>query len=208
MKRLTTSLLLCLTLLAGCASQAPTPEVARDQVTWSEQRERIEALDAWRLAGKVGLRTPEDAVSANLDWTQTGFDYRILISGPFGAGRSVLESSAEGVTLTTGDGRFEAETAEQLMEDQLGWALPVSALDRWVRGLPAYILPHQTTTDDQGFPRQMKQAGWTIDYRDWTWAPDLNGGLWLPRRLVMSIDDFRATLVVNEWRPIDTGTSA
>ncbi|GHA91545.1 lipoprotein insertase outer membrane protein LolB [Modicisalibacter luteus] len=207
MKRFT-ALLFCLALLSGCASQTPTPDVPRNQVAWSEQRDRVEALDAWRLAGKVGLRTPQDAVSANLDWMQTGFDYRILISGPFGAGRSVLESSAQGVTLTTSDGRFEAETAEQLMEDQLGWALPVSALDRWVRGLPAYILPHQTTTDDQGFPTQLRQAGWTINYRDWTWEPELSGGLWLPRRLVMTIDDFRATLVVNEWHPIDTGTDA
>ncbi|MEC9482198.1 MAG: lipoprotein insertase outer membrane protein LolB, partial [Halomonas sp.] len=139
--------------------------------------------------------------SANLDWTQSGYDYRMLISGPFGTGRSVLESTANGVVLTTGEGRFEAETAEALMEEQLGWALPVAALDRWVRGLPAPLLAHRTQTDAQGFPTQLSQAGWTIDYRDWTWASDVGGGLWLPSRIVMKIDDFRATLVVNEWRP-------
>lgn len=194
---------LWLALIAGCATQAPSPQVPRERGDWHDQQDRLEALDTWRLAGKVGLRTSQDAISANLDWTQAGFDYRMLISGPFGTGRSTLESTIDGVVLTTSEGRFEADTAEELMEQQLGWALPVSALDRWVRGLPATIVPYEVSTDGKGFPDQLRQAGWIIDYRDWTWVAELDGGLWLPRRLTMSIDDFRATLVINQWRPAD-----
>ncbi|WP_163649921.1 lipoprotein insertase outer membrane protein LolB [Modicisalibacter sp. 'Wilcox'] len=191
------TLLLALLTLAGCASQAPSPEQPRERGDWQAQKARLEAFDHWRLAGKVGLRTPDDATSANLDWVQRASRYRMLISGPFGSGRSVLEGGPDGVVLTTGKGRFTADTPERLMEQQLGWSLPVSALDDWVRGLPAPIVAHRLTRDDRGFPLQLHQAGWTIDYRDWTRA----GGLWLPSRVVMTFPGLRATLVVKEWHP-------
>lgn len=196
-------LFLCLVLLAGCAGRAPSPDTPRERGTWSAQVEHLENLTHWRLAGKIGLRTPDDSLSANLDWSQAGQAYRMLISGPFGTGRSTLEGSLDGVALTTGDGRFEAETPEQLMEAQLGWTLPISALDHWVRGLPAPLVPHDMRTDDRGFPVELHQAGWIIEYRDWLWVPELAGGLWLPRRLVMTIDSLRATLVINQWHTTD-----
>ncbi|WP_251978327.1 lipoprotein insertase outer membrane protein LolB [Salinicola avicenniae] len=183
--------------LAGCASQAPTPDMPRQPDDWQNQQPALEALTHWNLAGKVGLRTPEDSTSANLDWQQAPTHYRMLISGPFGAGRSVLEGRDRRVTLTTGDGTFEAASPEALMMQQLGWSLPISALDYWIKGLPAPGAPHQVTADEFGFPDTLRQAGWDIDYRAWTYA----GGLWLPSRLVMTYDDIRATLVVNRWSP-------
>lgn len=195
--------LLLLTLLAGCAGHAPAPDAPRDRGDWAAQAERVENLERWRLAGKIGLRTPESAQSANLDWVQAPRHYRMLISGPFGAGRSVLEGTPTGVTLTTGEGRFQAATPEQLMQERLGWSLPISALDYWIRGLPAPNMQHALETDERGFPQRLRQAGWIIEYRDWRWTPALAGGLWLPRRLVMTYGNLRATLIVNQWRPND-----
>ncbi len=183
--------------LAGCAGQAPAPDVPRQPDDWQRQQDELTALDTWSLAGKVGLRTADDSRSANLDWSQAPNHYRMLISGPFGAGRSVLEGRQGAVTLTTGDGRFEAASPEALMQQQLGWSLPISALDSWVRGLPAPGRAHQQTDDELGFPKTLSQDGWTIRYRDWTYA----GSLWLPSRLIMTYDDIRATLVVNQWQP-------
>lgn len=195
--RLTIALLL-LTLLVGCAGRAPAPDGKRAAGQWETQAERLEALDTWVLAGKAGLRTPDDTTSANLDWSQHPHYYRLLISGPFGSGRSTLEGREGRFSLTTAEGRFEAETPEALMEQQLGWSLPVSALSDWIRGLPAADSDYTLAHDDLGFPLRLEQDGWQIDYRDWVLAE----GLWLPRRMIMAIDDFRVTLVVTEWRPV------
>ncbi|MCK2042015.1 lipoprotein insertase outer membrane protein LolB [Chromohalobacter sp. TMW 2.2308] len=190
--------LLLIVMLAGCASQTPGPDQARERGDWDAQAERLQALDAWSLAGKVGLRTDEGSESANIDWQQRPDTYRILISGPFGAGRTLLKGAPGKVTLANGEGRFNAETPEALMEQQLGWSLPISALDYWIRGLPTPNASERTEYDDLNFPQRLWQFGWTIEYRDWTHADEL----WLPRRLVMTYGELRATLVVTQWEPM------
>ncbi|MGO2992144.1 MAG: lipoprotein insertase outer membrane protein LolB [Halomonadaceae bacterium] len=187
---------LALLLLAGCAAQAPMEEGGRQAGQWERHQADVEAFDTWTLIGKAGLRTPQENQSANLDWSQHPHYFRMLISGPFGGGRSVLEGREGRFSLTTGEGRFEAETPEALMEEQLGWSLPVSAMPDWVRGLPGDHASFQLETDELGFPLHIEQDGWEIDYRDWNEIE----GMWLPRRLVMNYDDVRITLVVNEWR--------
>ncbi|MBR9905823.1 MAG: outer membrane lipoprotein LolB [Gammaproteobacteria bacterium] len=190
-----------LLLLAGCASQGPMDESGRQAGQWERQQADVEAFDTWTLVGKAGLRTSQENISANLDWNQTPYYFRMLISGPFGGGRNVLEGREGRFSLSNSDGRFEAETPEALMEEQLGWALPVSAMPDWVRGLPGEpdndnTSSYQLETDELGFPSHLKQDGWEIDYRDWEKVDDL----WLPRRMVMNYDDVRITLVVNQWQ--------
>ncbi|SES10828.1 outer membrane lipoprotein LolB [Vreelandella subterranea] len=183
-------------LLAGCATQAPQDESGRQVGDWDAQEDRVNDFDTWTLVGKAGLRTPDDNTSANLDWNQHPHYFRMLISGPFGGGRNVLEGREGRFSLSNSEGRFEAETPEALMEEQLGWALPVSDMPDWVRGLPGDDKNYQMESDEFGFPSHLAQDGWEIDYRDW----EQFAGMWLPRRLVMNYDDIRITLVVNEWR--------
>ncbi|WFE72516.1 lipoprotein insertase outer membrane protein LolB [Halomonas sp. M1] len=191
---------IALLALAGCASQAPVDESGRQAGQWERQQADVEAFDTWTMVGKAGLRTPDESTSANLDWNQHPHYFRMLISGPFGGGRSVLEGREGRFSLTTSDGRFEAETPEALMEEQLGWSLPVSAMPDWVRGLPGDHASYQMETDELGYPNFLQQDGWEIDYRDWEQVE----GMWLPRRLVMNYGDVRITLVVNQWRPTNS----
>ncbi|WP_346797523.1 lipoprotein insertase outer membrane protein LolB [Halomonas sp. Bachu 37] len=184
-----------LVLVAGCATQEPAAEGERQRGQWEAQQDELAQLDSWRLAGKAGLRTPEDSTSANLDWNQYPHYFRMLISGPFGGGRSVLEGREGRYSLTTGEGRFEADTPEALMEEQLGWSLPVEAMPAWVRGLPGEHATYRLENDELGFPNHLQQDGWEIDYRDWERVREL----WLPRRMILNYGDLRVTLVVNEW---------
>lgn len=193
---------LCMAALAGCATPGTTTSpqsTERSDGQWQEQLEEVKGFTSWNLIGKVGLRTPQDSTSANLDWRQTPWQYRLLVTGPIGAGRSTLEGREGRVSLTNSEGRFEADSPEELMEQQLGWSLPVSNLTDWVRGLPAEGQPHESTEDSLGFPDTLSQDGWEIDYRSWHNVD----GVWLPNRLVMTYDDLRATLVVNQWEALE-----
>ncbi|WP_192036547.1 lipoprotein insertase outer membrane protein LolB [Halomonas sp. YLGW01] len=189
--------LIALALLAGCAARAPAPTGSAERGPWQDQVDRLEALSSWTLAGKVGLRTPDENTSANLDWRQRPHYYRLLISGPFGAGRTTLEGTAQEVTLTNGEGRLSANSAEALLEQALGWSLPVSSLDHWIRGLPAPEGNVEREVDALGYPTRLIQSGWTIDYGGWMPA----GDLWLPRRLDMQRPGIEATLLITIWQP-------
>jgi outer membrane lipoprotein LolB len=193
----TLGIAMMLGLLAGCATQAPQQDIERSADQWQAQQVKLQQLQTWELNGKVGLRTPEDSTSANLDWRQTPYHFRMLLSGPLGSGRSVLEGREGRVSLTTSEGRFEAESPEELMQQELGWSLPVSDLTDWIRGLPAADSPHRMTQDNLAFPATLVQDGWTIDYRQWI----RSDGLWLPSRIVMNYGDLRVTLVVTRWQP-------
>lgn len=191
------SLLVLLGLLTGCATPTAVDDSGPKPGQWDAQKASLAALDTWKLAGKVGLRSPDENTSATLDWHQYPHYFRLLVSGPFGGGRTVLEGREGRFSLTNSNGRFEAESPRALMEEQLGWSLPVNAMPYWVRGLPDAERRHQIDPDKHGFPNQIEQDGWTIDYRDWVRADDL----WLPRRLVMSYNNVTITLVVNQWQP-------
>jgi len=191
------TVMLSLALLTGCATSTPVDDGSRQSGQWESQQNTLEALETWQLAGKAGLRSPEENTSANLDWNQYPHYFRLLVSGPFGGGRTVLEGREGRFSLTSSEGRFEAESPEALMEEQLGWSLPVSAMPFWVRGLPDEEHSYQLEVDELGFPSHLIQDGWTIDYRDWERVDDL----WLPRRLVMEYDEVRITLVINQWQP-------
>src|SRR5262245_54680127 len=129
-----------LLVLAGCAAIAPHEalEGQGDAATWKVHKTQIAALDGWQIDGKVGIRAPKDSGSGTLFWLQRQGYYDIRLSGPLGRGAARLTGREGAVTLeVAGQGRYQAASPEALLEEQLGWRLPVSHLLWWVRGLPA-----------------------------------------------------------------------
>lgn len=193
---MTMGTLALMTLMAGCATPPAQDVSERTKGQWAAQQDALAAQDTWSLTGKVGLRMPEQTTSASLDWQQQPEDFKLMVSGPFGAGRSVLEKQDGSFSLTTGEGHFEADSPEALMTEQLGWSLPVSAMPDWIRGRPSPATPYRIDFDASGFPDTLRQNGWELNYRDWTQAHDF----WLPRRLVMQAGDVRVTLIASQWQ--------
>ena len=129
-----------LALLSGCAglTSHEALEGQGDAQTWKTHKQQLSELDAWQIDGKVGIRAPRDSGSGTLFWLQRQGYYDIRLSGPLGRGAARLTGREGAVSLeVAGQGRYQAESPEALLEEQLGWRLPVSHLLWWVRGLPA-----------------------------------------------------------------------
>jgi outer membrane lipoprotein LolB len=104
-----------------------------------------------------------------LQWHQTHRNYTIGLIGPIGSNAIQLTGSPGSVLLETSDGKkFKSTSPETLLEQQLGWRLPVSSLYYWVRGLPVPDVSAQKQLDASGRVTTLAQQGWRIEYSRYT----------------------------------------
>jgi len=85
------------------------------------------------------------------------------LRSPFGQTVATASLQAGRAELLTAEGRrFEADSAEALTEQVLGWPMPVGDLPRWLRGR----LERPTESSD-GRPVAGNEHGWAIRFEDW-----------------------------------------
>ena len=180
-------------LLAACGGQGIRPGV-------DDQRH-------WQLSGKIGLRGPRLAESAYLNWRQCGDDYDVRISGPLGQTVARIEGRGELLTVSM-EGREPVTTAEpeQLLQEQLGWSVPLRALRYWVRAETAPGSPARVTGPEQQ-PNTLEQLGWQVNYLNYhvEKTPSVQTGVeqraatTLPAKLTLRGGDLQATLLISDW---------
>jgi outer membrane lipoprotein LolB len=138
-----------------------------------------------------------------LFWLQRQDYYDIRLSGPLGRGAARLTGrpGSSVVLEVANQGRFEAPTPEALLEQQLGWKLPVSHLVWWVRGLPAPDSKSTLNVDSMGRLATLQQDGWSLEYLSYT----EQDGYALPERIKLHGQDLDVTLVIKDWQPRQLG---
>ena len=193
-----------LALLTGCAglTNREAIEGQGNPQLWKAHKAQIGALDAWQINGKVGIRAPKDSGSGTLFWLQRQDYYDIRLSGPLGRGAARLTGRPGAILLEVANqGRYEAESPEALLEEQLGWRLPVSHLQWWVRGLPAPDSKSRVTLDSNSQLARLQQDGWDVEYLSYA----EQNGYSLPQRIKLHGTNLDVTLVVKDWQPRQLG---
>ncbi len=182
-----------LALLAACASAPPALETG----DWTRQRESLEALDEWQFRGRVNVRYDNESHTPRILWQQKDRGYNIRLWGSFNAGNTRISGDPEGVSLESGGDVLTADTPEDLILQQLGYELPVSHLEYWIRGLPAPRGEADLRFNERDQLRKISQHGWSISYPD----PRQYGELSLPGEIVVvrSADDVRLRFVGLRW---------
>ena len=191
-------------LLAGCAGLGPQESVEGPGNTedWKTHKAHISEIDGWQISGKIGIQAPQDSGSGTLFWLQRQGYFDIRLSGPLGRGATRLTGRPDAVALeVAGQGRFEADSPEALVESQLGWQLAVSHLLYWVRGLPAPDSRSRIALDPNGRLASLQQDGWDVQYLGYT----EEDGYTLPNRIKLAGRDLKITLVVKDWQPRQLG---
>ena len=180
-------------LLAACASAPP----AGDGGDWNAQRESLAALNEWQLRGRVNVRYENESHTPRILWRQQERDYNIRLWGSFNAGNTLITGGPEGVVLQADGETLEAATPEDLILGQLGYELPVSHLEYWVRGLPAPAGGADLEFGESGHLQSLRQDGWSVRYED----PRQYDDLVLPGALDLSraSGDVRLRFVGLRW---------
>jgi outer membrane lipoprotein LolB len=187
-------------LLAGCSGQRVHDSQQTTDAGLANYGERRAGLlhhPDWAMEGRLSIDDGEDGGSGRISWQVNGQTTKIHFHAALGRGAWRLVMNGQGATLETADGRVLREpTANELLQKEIGWAVPVDALSWWARGLAAPDSEDQLHLDDAGLPARIMQQGWTVRYRRYG---EFEGQL-MPVRLEANKGDYRVKLAVSEWR--------
>lgn len=196
----TSAALAAFLLLAACASTPPPsePDKVDDPIAAFGQRQGLlSVIQNWSANGRLGLSTAKESINANVRWQQKNDErYTIRLSGPFGVGATELHGAPGFVAIETEDKVHTAATPEDLVEEVVGWRLPVSGLRHWLLGLVAPgIEIEDMRLDEFGRLEYLEQAGWQIQYKRYSETAMLD----MPTKVFMDSERLKARIVVQEW---------
>jgi outer membrane lipoprotein LolB len=195
LKQGTAAAVLSLSLI-GC-SPMPTTSPTPSQRPPSVQNTLLFKRQ-WQAEGKIAVSAKNYQESGSFDWKNTGDNYSIRFFGPMGLGSAWLIKTGKTVTFESEkDGKRSADSAEQLMAKALGWQIPITELQHWIKGVAAPQAPvQQQLTDPQGDLIQLQQLGWQIEYSQYQ---QING--WrLPGKLIARRDPVKVVMVIKHWQ--------
>jgi len=192
--------------ISACSAPGPKTTDTALQQQWGEHRLALAEVRQWDMYARAVLRLEGEAYNIGIRW-QRELDGRfmMLLEAPFGQGVFRIEDAASGVyRLSLPDGKFyENSTVEALLQQAIGWSLPVGGLDYWIRGLPQPGDERAPLLDGRGRAQTIRQAGWEIDYLAYFPASDVPA---LPRRLRLENDAVMLKLAIERWQPAAADT--
>lgn len=160
----------------------------------------------WDMHSRAVVKLEAGVYNIGIRWQRDPDNFMMLLEAPLGQGVFRIESKpGEAYRLRLPDGRvFENLTAEALLEDVIGWSLPISGLDYWIRGMPrpGSVYSHRVRAD--GRTRSIKQDQWVISYLDYF---EQQEDPRLPRKIKLVNDTIAIKLVVERWQPAKQGDS-
>ena len=152
-------------------------------------------MATFALNGRVAIDHQGKHHAAGLRWTHLAQSDEILLFAPLGQTAARVYRDDGISTLDDGDGHFEADDPETLMEQVLGWHLPLNGLHLWVLGLPDNDNVVRIERDNFGRISVLHQSGWEVRYLKYADAkPDS-----LPARLLLKHEDLQIQLLIDEW---------
>lgn len=159
-----------------------------------------------KIKGRFSIRYKangkEESLHGGFDWKQTP-DYTVItLLSPLGQSMAKIEATPQLTTFSApGSAPRSGANAEELIETQLGWVLPVTGLKDWLQGC-ATDMQGQLFIATPESRQVITRDGWQLDYPSWIDGPSMP----LPKRINLikggkdfSDVDINLKLVIDEW---------
>jgi outer membrane lipoprotein LolB len=181
-------------LLVSCAG---TPRMdAPVNAEWEARRQLLESLSQWEFTGSINVRDANEAQSSRIRWRQQDEAYRINLWGTFNVGATEINGRPGEVRIEQqGEDPIITESPEEMLYQQIGYELPVTELNYWIKGIPAPGASQLLNFADNLQLLSFEQHGWRIDYLGYTNF----GRETLPTRIRIQKDPLRLDLIRLSW---------
>lgn len=188
-----TSFLLLVLIISASLQGCSIFDLQQNNATLKTQLDQIQS---WKVRGKLSVIEQQQAVTGYLTWDQIDDNYDLFLSGPFGQGSSHLIGNEQYASLSIGGKEpVLAESAEQLMQQYLGWQFPVLDLRYWVKGQASPNSQATEVRDAMGLLESLHQHGWDVQFSRY----QRKDNTWLPGRIKMSGHQLKFTFAIKEW---------
>jgi outer membrane lipoprotein LolB len=180
-------------LMAACA----TPRDPRPAGAWLEEREAFFAdHPEWSIDGRVSLSDGERGGSLSFSWQAIGEQHQIHLRTGAGGRQWRLHFSSFGAELEGSEvGRIVGEDPDPLVEEAIGWPIPVRALAWWIRGLQPPESGQLAFADD-GTLERASDGVWLLEYGRWKQIDERL----FPVRLQAVSEPYQVRIVIRDWR--------
>ena len=185
-------------LLITACSTVPTGEIDQAEriLLYQARSGVLTAAEGWALKGRLAVNDGEEGGSGHLRWQQHGQTSSMNFRGAFGRGAWQLHADENGAVLEWADGEVHrADNAGELIEQWLGWSIPVNALAWWVRGLTAPGDWDLRRLNAQGNLEKLSQLGWVIEYGRYRDA----GRVSMPMKLTARRQSYTVKFAIQDW---------
>ena len=178
--------------VTGCSTKHPSP------ITEASGRvvQPLADLPYWRVEGRLGVKSSQGGINANLFWEHDGHQDRVRISGPFSQGAVSIILQPDLILINEGNGRVEtARDPEEALKNRLGFDVPVMSLRYWMLGIPAPDRAEPATRTGAPGDAGFTQRGWSLKYENFTRLE----GQEVPQKISLQGQDARLKLVIDNW---------
>jgi outer membrane lipoprotein LolB len=163
----------------------------------SVQNIPLSKLQHWQLNARVAIKTPQDALTASLNWQNNNKEFDFLLSGAFGVTYAHLIQKRDSASLKIPDSdKLYHNNAEQLLNQTLGWDFPIKALSYWVKGLPSGQPGERVHHNKQGQLIQINLNQWQIVFSKYKRYQ----GILLPKMIKATHPDLSLKIVAKKWQ--------
>jgi len=189
-------LVLCIcSLLVGCASFVFNPPVVETSII---EMGGVASSVNFELKGRVSVKGGDKGFAGGVRWSHAGTDDNIHLLSPFGQIVAEIRGNKDIVLLTTSEQKiYRATNVENLTKQVLGWRLPISGLQYWVRGVNSPKTKSEVDRDTNGRIIGIRQDGWAITYTDYFLSQLMQTER--PRVLVLNRSNLKIKLVIDNW---------
>lgn len=170
----------------------------QQQQRWESRQQTLRNVDSWDIHARAAVALKGEAYNIGLQWQRESDRFILLLEAPFGQGVFRINSSAGGrFRLQLPDGQVHInDSPEALLEDVIGWSIPISGLEYWIRGLPRPDSNYSHRVDKAGRARSIDQDSWAINYLDYFTQEQPQ----LPRRIKLAHKTITMKLVIERWQ--------
>jgi|GEM_PF-5699662 len=210
-------------LLSTDTSEVKDSYLTPDQILqqFNQHTQQLNEFNNWIITGRIGVKGSKGAFTGSFNWVQLHDTFSITVNGPLGQGTTTIQGNSLEVTLKNGKtGEISRGNPYTLMNQALGWSLPMQDIKQWIKGHPGdemaklKVTKNNRTLFDNKTPTStsteinlnsentlalLEQGEWRFEYNKYKPYDNSVYNVSLPHKIIASKTNLTLTFIIKNW---------